>query len=350
MNANHDDIVRLISIVLAGDASEEEFAILQQWIDLSPENKVYYQQLKNIWENSSHKSDFARISTDKALDKVLYRILPHHKLSVWAYWQKIAAILLIPLLLGNLFWFFLSKEGKLNLGKSVSYNEIYAAYGTRSSIKLADGSQVWLNSGSSLRYPDKFINNKRVVYLKGEAYFEVHSDKSRPFIVQSHSVSVTATGTAFNVNAFANSKEIEVTLVQGKVSVNQAGSDNLISELKPNQHLVFDTASLQSSLQTVDDVYKYISWKDGKLIFRNEPMVSVVRKINQIYNVDIKLKGENLQGYRYRATFENETLSDILKMLKLTAPIDYKESERVMKEDGSFTPKQIIIYEKRNTK
>ena len=347
MNDIHEDIIRLITVYLTETASEEEVVRLLDWISLSSENKAYFDQLRNIWEASDRKLDFSTISTDKALAHVMSQI-KGKQVSAWFYWQKIAAVLLIPILLANVIWFAFNPFGA-GAKNQVSYNEVFAAYGTRSSIKLADGSQVWLNSGSSLKYPDKFVDKNRVVYLKGEAYFEVHSDKSQPFIVQTQTVSITATGTKFNVNAFATSKEVEVTLASGKVSVARMSDGNVISDLKPNQHLVYDTSAQSSKLVDFEDVYEFISWKDGKLIFRNEPLASVVKKISQIYNVDIKLKGSSLQDYRYRATFENETLSEILKMLALTAPIEYKELKREMKADGSFPLREIIISEKKQT-
>jgi ferric-dicitrate binding protein FerR (iron transport regulator) len=226
------------------------------------------------------------------------------------------------------------------------YNEIYATDGTRSALKLADGSLVWLNSGSSLKYPDKFIRGDRNVFLKGEAYFEVHSDKSHPFVVQTSTMRVRATGTKFCVSAYANDREAEVTLLHGNVSVtSQTGNkkNEVISEMKPNQHLALDTLSGKIKIN-IEDGYKYIAWKDGKLIFRNEPFSNVVKKISQLYKVDIELQGNELQDYRYRATFEDESLSEILKLLKLSSPINYKEIKRQRLPDGSFSKRKIIIF------
>ena len=183
------------------------------------------------------------------------------------YLQRIAAILIIPLMLGSFLWGRLSHvPARLDSSDQVIYNEVFAAYGTRSTLKLADGTKVWLNSGSSLSYPIKFSNQKRIVKLKGEAYFEVQSDITRPFIVKTQSVNVIATGTKFNVQAFSASNETVVSLVAGKVSVNKCDEENNISkiaELTPNQHLIYNTVSGEKELNS-EDVYRYIAWKDGK--------------------------------------------------------------------------------------
>jgi transmembrane sensor len=343
-----DEIIRVIVKSFDSEATKEEYIILENWINASELNKNCYLQLKNIWDASDKKINLSEISTEKALKKVLSRISKVEKShSFWFYWQRIAAVLFIPLLLAGFLWFRLSPKNKQS---EAVYNEVYAAFGTRSALKLADGSQVWLNSGSSLRYPDKFSDNQRIVYLKGEAYFEVKTDKTKPFIVQTQNLSVKATGTKFNVMAFKSDHLTEVTLVEGKVFVdesNKSGSSATITELKPNEHLEYDAISGKSKLEA-EDVYKYIAWKDGKLVFRNEPLSDVVKQISKLYNVEIELKGEKLQEYRYRATFQDETLSEILKLLKISAPINYKELNRQLLPDGSFTQKKVIIYEAKN--
>jgi ferric-dicitrate binding protein FerR (iron transport regulator) len=93
-----------------------------------------------------------------------------------------------------------------------------------------------------------------------------------------------------------------------------------------------------------EDTYKYIAWKDGKLIFRNEPLDEVVKKIGQVFNVDIELQGNSLQDYRYRATFEDESLTEILKLLEISSPISFKEIKRVPLADGSFPRKKVIVF------
>ena len=341
MNAPENNQINAIIVTyLSGKATDEEISNLEDWIKLSTQNREYYLQIKNIWESSGNQFNPSDILTEKALQNVVCQF-DKQQPGFWYYWQRVAAILVIPLIIGGIAWGSFHGFG----GKSDSA-EVTAAYGTRSALKLADGSKVWLNSGSSLTYPDKFVNHKRIVKLVGEAYFEVHSDKSQPFIVEAKSVSVTATGTKFNVEAYAKSNKIQVSLASGKVSVKKLSDENnasTIATLTPNQHLIYDTETDQNVIEN-EDVYKYIAWKDGKLIFRNESLSEIADKISQLYNVDIELQGKNLEDYKFRATFQDESLGEILKLLKLSSPIDYRELKRSPLPDGSFPKKKIIIF------
>lgn len=349
MNSNeHDQIDTILIDYLSGKASVEEISQLEDWIKSSEQNRLYYLQVKNIWEVSGKPFNPSDISTEEALERVLkLNNITAENPGFWYYLQRIAAVLFIPLMMGSFFWGKFSRiPDKSVAPDSVIYNEVFAAYGTRSTLKLSDGSRVWLNSGSSLSYPVTFTNQKRIVKLKGEAYFEVHSDVSRPFIVKTQSINVLATGTKFNVQAFSASKEAQVSLVAGKVLVNKCYGENNIStiaELKPNQHLVYNTISGEKELRN-EDVYRYIAWKDGKLIFRGEQLSEILEKISQLYNVEIEMHGKNLQDLKYRATFQDESLEEILKLLKISSPIDYREVKRNPLPDGSFLKKKIIIF------
>jgi ferric-dicitrate binding protein FerR (iron transport regulator) len=285
------------------------------------------------------------INVEKAFNMINKRITFKSPVTnFWYYWKKIAAVLLIPLVLGNLLYFsFCAKNYSKN--QEPIYNELFAAFGTRSALKLSDGTAVWLNSGSSIKYPDRFIGNNRTVFLKGEAYFEVESDIKKPFIVETSSLSVKATGTKFNVSGYDSDNEAEVTLISGKVEVCTTDDKKNIrsSKLNINQHLSFNKVDGTTSISD-EDTYKYISWKDGKLVFRNEPFSLVVKKISQVFNIDIELQGGSLQDYCYKATFQDESLAEILKLLKMSSPIDYIEVKRDPLPDGSFPRKKVIIF------
>jgi len=348
----NDDILTLISKNLEGVASEDENLRLHVWISISESNKKYYLELKNIWEAASLNPAHNKIDTGEGLKRVIDRIsITQSDKKVWIYLERIAAVLLIPVTVGT-FLFTHYRLDSHSLSGNPVYNEVYAAFGTRSALKLADSTLVWLNSGSSLRYPDRFIGTNREVELKGEAYFEVKSDVSHPFIVRTSNFFVKATGTKFNVLNYESNSLSEVTLISGKVSVNElinGEKSNLISTLLPNQHLNFDKLNKTIKIRD-EDSYKYYAWKDGKLIFRNEPLSDVVKKIGQVFNVDIQLKGSQLQEYRYRATFQEESLEEILRLLKMTSPVDYEEIKRTPLPDGSFPKKQVIIFQKNQLK
>jgi transmembrane sensor len=348
----NDDILSLIVRNLAGVADITEAGQLEEWLGSSEGNKRYYEQMRNVWEASDRHTDSKLTDTTEALKCVLEKISKRSsRRSFWYYWQKIAAVIVLPLTIGALLMIYFSSERAATTQEPV-FNEVYATFGTRTALKLADGSQVWLNSASSLKYPDKFDQKDRRVYLNGEAYFEVKSDASRPFIVQTSSLQVKATGTRFSVLEYDSDPVTEITLVSGKVHVNNldnSTSSRPIAELNPNQHIYYNR---ETGIKNVseEDPYKYIAWKDGKLIFRNDSLSRVVTKIGQVFNVEIELQGAELKDYRYRATFEDESLDEILKLLKISAPIDFIELKRTPLPDGSFPKKKVVIFPAKTNK
>ena len=335
----------LITRYLTGEIRPDEIVELQKWLGASRDNLMHFQQLKNIWDNSGKESVDKMIDVDKAFTMINKRVtFKSPESNFWYYWNRIAAVLLIPLLLGNLFYFSLS-HNIYSRHKVPVYNEMFTAFGTRSAFKLSDGTSVWLNSGSSIKYPDRFIGNNRTVFLNGEAYFEVESNPQKPFIVVTSFISVEAKGTKFNVSAYDSANEMEVTLVSGKVEVKITDDKNKTSrsQLEPNQHYCYNKVKGIISVLN-EDTYQYICWKDGKLIFRNEPLTQVIKKLSQVFNIDIELQGNLLEDYRYRATFQDESLEEILKLLKMSSPIDYIELKRSPSPDGSFPRKKIIVF------
>jgi transmembrane sensor len=331
----------LIFNYLQGNASKEEIETLDSWLSESIENLTYYKQLRNIWESSVDLP----VSTEKALSKVIKQIIPENKaITFWHFWQKIAAVLLFPLLL-SLAWFSIARNAE-NRRMESTFNIATAAFGSYSSLELPDGSKVWLNSGSRLKYPLRFSDHNRQVYLNGEAYFEVHSDATSPFFVNTPYFAVKATGTCFNVTSYKNILTPSVTLVEGKVSVqevSQGRKNETLAILHPGQHMEYDTL-LRKTIILTEDTYKYVAWKDGKLVFRNDLLSEVARRISLQYNVDIEVIGNRINKNRYRATFENQPLNELLELLKMSAPIDYKEINPERLPDNSFSKRKIIIY------
>ena len=262
--------------------------------------------------------------------------------------SKIAAILLLPVLLISTWYFktdgrFFAKEEK------AIYAEIFSPLAARTRFELPDGSTGWLNSGSTLKFPVKFYGAQRKVELSGEGFFDVVKNSEKPFVVKTSDMNIMALGTRFNVLAYPDDETCEITLESGKVvveKIGESGEPAKLAELQPNNQLVISRKTgIIDTREVVAE--KYSSWKEGKLVLRNDPMNEVVKRIGRWYNAEIDLKDKELESYRYRATFENETFSEILKLLKLTSPIDYVEQKREMLPDGTFTKKKIIFFLKK---
>ena len=208
-----DNIETIISKSLAGEASSEEKEELKKWIRIDEDNRRRFYQYVNIWHISHPAFNPEEIKMEEAYQKVIKQLkTPMYHIFV-GYWNKVAAIILLPLLVFSSYLFYQQK----NQYSSTVYQEIYVPYGNRSKIDLPDGSIAFLNAGSSLKFPTTF-SDERVVSLIGEGYFEVHSDLEHPFIVKTNCVEVKATGTIFNVEAYKN-QPLSVTMLEGKVEV-----------------------------------------------------------------------------------------------------------------------------------
>ena len=265
------------------------------------------------------------------------QIKTNRRRSMYNQLMRYAAFLTIPLLLsslilGYLYWGATDTEEK--------YAEVMAATGSVIRYELPDHSVVWLNSGSTLRYPTVFKKDNRNVELKGEAYFEVESDKEHPFIVKTKQLTVEATGTAFNVNAYAPDHVAAVTLVKGKVAVTLDQKKTI--SLSPGEKIDYNLAT---SLYNVNktNTYKWCSWKDGILIFRDDPLEYVFKRLGQTYNVEFILKDAELGKYSYKATFEGESLNEILHLLEMSAPIRCKEVSNRNTNNEKFEKQRIEV-------
>mgnify|MGYP002917945147 FL=1 len=272
------------------------------------------------------------------MEKILHQTQPvsvRPKLSFLHYWQQVAAILLLPLLILSAYLYF-----KPASQIAETYQELFTPYGTWSVVNLPDGSKVWLNAGSSLKYPTQFNDKQRVVSMQGEAYFEVESDKEHPFIVKTKQLTVEATGTAFNVNAYAPDHVAAVTLVKGKVAVTLDQKKTI--SLSPGEKIDYNLAT---SLYNVNktNTYKWCSWKDGILIFRDDPLEYVFKRLGQTYNVEFILKDAELGKYSYKATFEGESLNEILRLLEMSAPIRCKEVSNRNTNNEKFEKQRIEV-------
>ena len=265
------------------------------------------------------------------------QIKTNRRRSMYNQLMRYAAFLTIPLLLsslilGYLYWGATDTEEK--------YAEVMAATGSVIRYELPDHSVVWLNSGSTLRYPTVFKKDNRNVELKGEAYFEVESDKKHPFIVKTKELTVEATGTAFNVNAYTSDNVTAVTLVKGKVAVTLDKKKTI--SLSPGEKIDYNLAT---SLYNVNktNTYKWCSWKDGVLIFRDDPLEYVFKRLGQTYNVEFILKDAELGKYSYKATFEGESLNEILRLLEMSAPIQCKEVSNRSNNSEKFEKQRIEV-------
>jgi len=333
------EIEELVNRYLSGNATDEEIQTLNRWVEESPENLLYYRQLCNIWQVAYPAFSVDDIDTEKAHQKFISQIKRRKwtQSYLFVYWQRIAAILLLPLIL--IFSYLLLNKPVYT--SETIYQEIFAPYGTHSKINLPDGSTVWLNAGSTLKYPVDFLPGERNLYLSGEAYFEVESDEDNPFVVETDYVLVKATGTAFNVEAYDKDSVVFVTMVKGKVDISIGNKS--MGQITPGERLGYNLRTMKGQMEKTDP-YKWYAWIDGRMVFRDDPLEYVFKRIGQTFNIDISLQDTSIAKHPYRATFEEESLDEILRLLQMTAPIQYRQFERKTDEKNRYARQKIEVY------
>lgn len=344
MKIEHD-YDKLLGNYFSGKLNHDEKKRVEEWKNASEENLAVFSNAEKVWHALDLLKEMKKYDAGKALEKVngkIERISYPHKKRFLFYWQRIAAILFLPLLIATLGIYF-SRTAKTPT-EPIVWQTISTPKGVKSQIQLSDGTTVWLNSGSKLTYPSSFSSNERTIKLEGEAYFNVAKNEQQPFYVELDNVGIAVTGTTFNVIHYPEEKQTEVVLTSGKVRLFERKEDKRINiaEMKPGEKAVYEKSTHEIAIVQTD-TEKYSAWINGYLIFRDDIMTEVVKKLNRQFNVNIEIADSEIAQYVYTATFKDETLEQILFLLQKTSPITYTILPAKQLNDGSFEAQKIIL-------
>ena len=215
------------------------------------------------------------------------------------------------------------KASKAGIVESV-LNKLIVPKGKRSSLTLADGTKVWVNSGSTLQFPSVFDINKREIWVEGEIYIEVEKDVARPFYVNTSRMQIDVTGTRFNVMAYYEDIVQSVVLVEGGVNVN---IENEKVSLSPDYILSITGENISTKKINVND---YISWKDGLLQFSDEPLSNILTRLSRYYDIPIVCDDnvKDLKCYGKLVLFED--IESVLKTIYNTIPVTYTVNDNLI--------------------
>lgn len=206
----------------------------------------------------------------------------------------------------------------------VRYNTVATPRGGQFHITLPDGSEVWLNAGSSIRFPTAFPGSERRVELKGEAYFEIAKNAKKPFLVAVNNSEIKVLGTHFNIMAYDDEKEMNTTLLEGSVEVSKGTESQRIT---PGHSAIINKGTGRMSIEDAD-IEQAVAWKNDYFIFANENIESIMRKVSRWYNVDVTYKG-NLKDKDFAGTISRKkNISELLRMLEMTGVVHFNVEER----------------------
>ena len=310
---DNDHIDILISRYLMGNASSREIEELFNWIKLSDENKRYFHRQQDIWAVLNPAMEIDNVNTDNAEHRVLRKTgISANKRSFFkrfvSFWSRIAAVAVLPLIAFIGFLILRTMDGP-----ALDDVTITTTFGSMSTTNLPDGSAVWLNANSSLTYSPDMNSGTRDVFLHGEAYFKVRSDAAHPFNVHTPYITVTAKGTEFNVNAYDSIAS--VTLVNGRVDV-EVNEQSL--QLNPGEHLAITDG--KPIINDNIDTAKYCCWRNGMLIFEDESLLNICKRLQQMYDVEFDIAPE-LRARTFRMILNGENISEIVRFFEMSAPV-----------------------------
>ena len=323
-----------------GKYSRKDFLAIKAAFENPEEEAKIKKLLKHHWVSFSNKPLF-EADINHILDKIHHQIEQENKppktLQFIQLFQRIAAILIVPLILSFITMLWLRPVA---VTPEIATAEIQCPLGVRTKFVLPDGTTGFLNSGSTLEYPVIF-SHERNVTLKGEAFFNVAHDEKHPFTVITAHLSTRVLGTQFNLIAYGNENTEEIILKEGRVDV-YSNEGQKLETLRPDQKMLLNTTNNQFTTNTVE-AEQYVSWTEGKLMFRNENMAQVANRLGRWYNVEIEIQDTELLDYAFRATFIDEPLEEVLKLLALTAPIKYEVQIRETTNDDIYKKKKVIV-------
>lgn len=324
MNEAYQHIDIIISEFLSGNISPNEKEEFEQWLNASAANKKVFLKSKKAWELSQNQIPPEKIAEDKTrvIEKV-QKIQTTQLIRVrrQALLYKIAAILAIPLTFA-LSWYFLQPTKQAVPSSQLC--EVSAPKGHVAKCILPDGSEVWLNTGSTISYNTiSFNQSLRQVQLSGEAFFEVAKNEETPFVVNTPVANIRVTGTSFNVKAYAESENFETVLEEGSIELELNNLNRQLVNLIPGERLVYNAHKKNISIVQVDANF-FSAWRNGEILFKDATLADLAKELERIYDIQFHLKEAKLGEYRFRGMFSyNNNLIEALEKIKRTAGIDY---------------------------
>lgn len=338
-------------------AEEEEF--LFRWIKSNPESIEELHEIRYLWNATGVIGNSSEELLGKEWVLFLERVnktIPEqpvqtHSLRYWL--PRVAAVFMLGAVISFLVSYSIFKPPS----NETVYQEIVAPAGAKSKITLPDGSTVWLNAGSSIKYSNRFGEKQREVALSGEAYFDVVTNLSKVFLVKTSELNIKAYGTTFNVKCYPEEGTVETTLLSGSIGVKRVGlAGNKTDEvvLQPNQRVVYYKSS-QKEKETIPDkvidqsspmskkrvknqstymiskgidAQTFAAWKDGVLVINSESLEDLAVKLERKYDVKITFDNEKLQQIKFTGILENETVEQVIEAIGIAANIDFQVKDR----------------------
>jgi len=337
-----NNIEQIIFSYLVGKTNIEEVQVLRKWLNESPVNNEQFKIIRNYWENNHWKIETE--DQDQVFERLQHRIRQkstdgksiEFRPRSWRLPTSrnrlvgIAASILLLFCVG-IYLFqsdFMSPESINEVATILKQNPA----GQKSRITLPDGTMVWLNSESSISYPESFSTTHREIELQGEAYFDVSKDSIRSFTVHSNQFDVIVMGTSFNIQTYSDKQNAKISLIEGKIRVDltdQNAPDHQPVYLNPGEQLSYTQDSNQMNIQSLDEEY-VTGWKEGLLIFKNDTFSELKQKLERWYGVTLEVGGTPPDSFIVQGKFKNESLDNVLMTLQFGRDFSYNINDKLI--------------------
>lgn len=337
MNNNEGYIDHLMILYLTGRADEDERREFESWLALSESNRLVYEHMRTIWtDDIDYPTEIAGIEETgndiwKQAEEGGAVKKNHRNIVNWGVFSKVAASVSL-FMLGWYLWdshYISGRFEDTTAVSSVPWIEKVNKKGEKKYYQLPDGSSVWLNAESTLRFAASFAGPVRKVQLEGEAYFEVKKDVTKPFVVEVYGSTVEVLGTSFNVSSYQNDKEVKVALLEGKVKVANKEQTQMVL-LNPGEELITskDDDFLRKERFEYENTF---GWKDGILSFDGADFTNFKSRLERWYDVSVEVKGKAPENWELRAKYKNEVLKNVLKDISFNKGFSYRiENEKIV--------------------
>jgi ferric-dicitrate binding protein FerR (iron transport regulator) len=300
---------------IEGDATDSEIVAITNWLDADPGNMKEYLALRKlhditIWQTSpTAKSEQEPTNKDSLRSRKM----------IFSEVMKYAAILVVAIVVSRYVF------PELKLVDKVAMQSLYVPAGQRAEIKLQDGTKVWLNANTTLTFPNQFSGKTREVSINGEGYFEVVSNKLKPFIVKTDKYNIKVWGTKFNVMAYSGNEKFETALFEGSVEVLKSGGSKGML-IQPDQRIFQEKEQL--TIAPITDLNHQL-WKEGIISFQDESFTMLVNKLQLYFDMRIEVKNDKLLDYQCTGKFRTKDgVEHILKVLQLRNKFNYTIDEK----------------------
>ena len=332
MEEENKHIDELIANYLTEGLDKNALDELKTWIAASAENQQYFIRQREIWFSAVSREAASVYDKDKAFENFRNRVESQKEIqstsrrgfSLSALWRY-AAVVAIIIAVGCIsYW-----QGEVNVKDTFADISVEAPLGSKTKLYLPDGTLVWLNAGSRMTYSQGFGVDNRKVELEGEGYFEVKRNEKIPFFVKTKDLQLQVLGTKFNFRDYPEDHEVVVSLLEGKVGLNNLLREEKEAVLSPDERAVLNKAN---GLLTVESVTasNASQWTDGYLFFDEELLPDIAKELERSYNVNILIANDSLKTFRFYGNFvrREQNIQEVLEALASTEKMQYKIEER----------------------